>query len=97
MLTILAFIAVQAFSEDHRDMIGRAQQLRRELADWRHAAAIKTKDYTEEIGQLQNELLQSMQEIQQEIQAMRSKVRAVLAIHGPAAAFSLVDGSKASQ
>lgn len=57
--------------------------MRKELADWRERAAVRNTNYTDQLKELQNELLHSVQEIKGHVKMMRSKVRAALEVHDP--------------
>ena len=74
---------MQNFTEDQRALIGRVQSLRKDLADWRDRAALKTEDYTKQLKEIQDELLKSMESLKDDVSAMRSKVRVALDKHDP--------------
>ncbi len=75
--------SMQNFSEDHKELIQRVQRMRQDLAQWRERAEVHTVEYTDQLTDLQDELLQSMKEIKCDVEMMRSKVRAALDTHDP--------------
>lgn len=75
---------MQSFTEDHRALLQRVQNMKKELADWRERAAVRNTNYTDQLKELQNEILNSMKQLKEDYKMMKSKVRVVLDKHDPA-------------
>ncbi len=58
--------------------------MRKDLADWRDRADVQTRNYTDQLKDLQDELLLSIEELREDITKMSSKVRGALDKHDPA-------------
>jgi len=63
---------------NQQELIQRIRSMRKELADWHSTAGERVSQYTQQLTDLQDELLREMASLRNEVSSMRTKVQTAL-------------------